>query len=151
MRILSFLLALLFCQQLAADVQLIVRPIPMSFPMPTVEDLNRGYMFRGPLRTTQGIVIRVRSDRGKTWRLLMRGRDGYFHPQILRKPIAHLQWKNNQDDGHAYQDLTEYDQTILISRGGGDRDIRLDFRLQTGWDDTPAAYSTDLIFSVRED
>lgn len=147
-RILSLFL-LLISHSAFCDVALSVRPIPLSFPIPTVEDLNRGYMTRGAFRTTQGLVVRVRSEDTTPWRLTMRSRDSHFAPPSLRKPVNHLQWKLNEDDINEYRDLTLYEQTVFSSTRGGNEDIRIDLVLITQWADPPAAYSLDLLFTVH--
>lgn len=144
-----FLLLCLVAAEGGAEPSLVVRPVPLSFPTPTIEDLNRGFMTRGAFRTTQGLLIRVRSDTMDPWRLTMRARDGYFQPLSLRKSVRHLQWKLNEDDVNEYRDVTHYEQLIYFSRQGGNEDLRMDFVMITQWADPPAAYSLDLLFTVH--
>lgn len=149
--VLTLLTTLLFSSPLLADLGMIVRPVPLYFPNATIEDLNRGYILHGPFRTTQALVVRVRDTGPKPWKLLLRSRDDFFRPQVLRKPVTHLEWKLNGEDSNTYRDLHQYDQAVYIARNGGDQDIRIDFRLQTTWEDPPAAYSLDLVFTLQEE
>ena len=127
--------------------QLYINRLSIRFPVPTAQDLDRGYV-ESHLSLGQSDLSIQTSVPGMTaWKLYITTEQPFFTPANLNKPHNDILWKLRDESESKYRPVGL--QRTLVSTGRSTRNIELDFRLVLEWTDPPAEYIAEILFSLE--
>lgn len=126
------------------DGQILMSTFNGRFPVPTAEDLDRGYL---DIQFSNELSSQIDNQRVSQWNMYISTDQPYFTPVYLNKSNTDLLWKLRNEPERCFRPLDL--QENLITSGNFSRSIDLDFRLKLDWSDPSAEYSIRIKFGLE--
>ena len=116
----------------------------LRFPVPTAEDLDRGYL---DIQFCHRLSSQIDIRSVRWWNLYISTDHPFFTPVYFNKPNTDLLWKLRNEPERCFRPVDL--QEKLITSGNSSKSIDLDFRLMLDWTDPSAEYSIKIKFSLE--
>lgn len=129
-----------------ADLFLEAENGTVDFGYVYASDLMNGFKELGASTLDYAERFTVTDTGTAGWELTARAESPVFISPHGSKPCSDLEWRLN-DTGN-YSPLTT--SASVVATGSGDETIELDYRIKTGWDDTPGAYNLTVVYTLSE-
>jgi len=121
--------------------------VRIQFPVPSSEDLHRGYL-DAHISSSGPLYVQIDSPEGTPWQLNIKTTDPYFSPVHYHKPHYDLLWKQHHEPDALFRPVNL--QEFGVMTGTSSLRIELDFRIHLDWDDPPGEYNLDVIFELEK-
>jgi hypothetical protein len=141
--LLSFIAAATECK---AALSVTADASTVNFGAVTKSDLDNGFKELTSSDITYALRLTVIDDSSVRWTLNTKAETEYFSSFSGNKPCGDIRWRQN--GAGIYNAYSTSDATVVA--GSSDAIIDMDFKMLTGWNDKPGAYSINVIFTIFE-
>lgn len=136
-----------FCSTAHAQAYAITLDTPtVGFGTLTQADLDAGFKDITASSSTYALRVNVANPNKKAWSLYTSASTANFNAAAGIKPAGALQWRINGTGGYTAYTTTN----VLTANGTTDSTVDFDFRMLTGWTDTPDTYSLTVVFTITQ-
>jgi len=112
----------------------------------TMADVNLGFVELTASDLTYALRLTVIDDVSTGWIVKTKAETSYFSSFGSVKPCSDLRWRPNGSGIYSAYTTTD----AIVATGDGDAVIDMDFKVLTGWNDAPGAYSINVLFTIFE-
>lgn len=144
-KLIIFLFIILLPSFLIGQIQL--NRFILSFPVPTAQDLDKGYIESNSGSSALDISISVNKQSNTKYILFIKTEQPYFYPINLNKSHYDLLWKLSSASESRYRPVRL--QKIKVAAGIASSNVDVDFRLELDWNDPPANYRLEVVFILE--
>ena len=117
------------------------------FPLPTAEDLDKGYIDSKYNFRLSDLFHQIKSANKSVSNIFITCEQPYFTPYKLKKSHQDLLWKLHNEPESKFRPIDF--QMANIHSNGSLQNVELDFRLMLDWEDMPGKYSFESIFILE--
>ncbi len=130
---------------LSSNGQIQLNRFNLRFPVPTAEDLNKGYI--DAHYSASDLAVQINTTSSSVWNFYIMSEQPFFSPENFNKPCYHLLWKLSSEPESKYRPVSL--QKCQVATGRSLTNINLDFRLKLSWSDPPAEYGLEILFVLE--